>query len=142
MHPESQGMYACVLQIAEEDAVAAHVLTSQEASDAAKSSLEDAHENTENYFKIAMDLQVDQERIFVKALEPEGGASDVSKSIEHYAQSNSIDIVCLGKRGFGSIKRAAMSIVGLGSVSDWCVQNLSIPVVVIPSMAEAHDKNE
>lgn len=38
-------------------------------------------------------------RIFYKALEPEGGASDVGLSIKHYAQANGIDLVVMGSRG-------------------------------------------
>lgn len=81
-------------------------------------------------------LQVDKERVFFKALEPEGGASDISLSIKHYQEANGIDVVVVGSRGMGAVKRALFSLVGLGSVSDWCAHNMSCPVIVIKGAEE------
>lgn len=72
-----------------------------------------------------------KERIFFKALEPEGGASDIGLSIKHYAEANAIDLVVMGSRGMGAVKRAMYSFMGLGSVSDWCVHNLDLPVMIV-----------
>jgi hypothetical protein len=47
-----------------------------------------------------------------------------------------IDLVVLGSRGMGSFKRSLMSFVGLGSVSDYCVHNLSCPVLVVKAEAD------
>jgi len=74
---------------------------------------------------------VPKERIFFKALEPEGGASEIGLSIKHYAHANGIDLVVMGSRGMGAFKRAMFSFLGLGSVSDWCVHNLELPVVIV-----------
>ena len=87
-------------------------------------------------------LQVKPENIFCKALEPEGGASDIAVSIQHYTQKNGIHVVALGSRGMGSMKRAMMSFVGLGSVSDWCVQHMKTPVVVIPMPKDGDVKHD
>lgn len=58
--------------------------------------------------------------MFLKALKPEGGASDVGDSIVHYARENGADILVVGSRGMGSFKRAIMSFVGLGRcVGGW-----------------------
>lgn len=78
-------------------------------------------------------IQVDKKRIFFKALEPEGGASDVGKSLKHYAEANQIDVLVMGSRGMGAVKRALLSMVGLGSVSDWCAHNMTCPVIVVKS---------
>ena len=72
-----------------------------------------------------------RERILYKALEPEGGAGDIALSIKHYAEANKIDLTVVGSRGMGAVKRALMSFVGLGSVSDWCANKLGCPVVVV-----------
>lgn len=77
-------------------------------------------------------IQIPKERIFFKSLEPEGGASEVAKSIKHYVQANSIDVVIMGSRGIGAIKRAILSFIGLGSVSSWCVHNVDVPVIIVP----------
>ncbi|GAB4816632.1 hypothetical protein N2152v2_003678 [Parachlorella kessleri] len=73
---------------------------------------------------------VDKKRIFFKAMRPEGGASDVGESVVHYALENGVDVVVVGSRGMGSLKRALMSFVGLGSVSDYVVHHLEHPVIV------------
>ena len=68
--------------------------------------------------KFTENVQVPRNNIRYKALEPEGGASDVGLSIKHYAEANKIDVVVMGSRGMGAIRRAVMSFVGLGSVSE------------------------
>lgn len=40
-----------------------------------------------------------KEKVFFKALEPEGGASDVGESIKHYTESNNINVAIMGARG-------------------------------------------
>ena len=82
-------------------------------------------------------MQVNRERIFYKALEPEGGASDVGKSLQHYAEANKIDVLIVGSRGMGAVRRALFSLVGLGSVSDWCATNMTCPVIVVKNGAMA-----
>ncbi len=69
--------------------------------------------------------------MFFKSLEPEGGASDVGLSIKHYQEANGIDLMVVGSRGMGAMKRALYSLVGLGSVSDWCAHNMTCPVIVV-----------
>jgi nucleotide-binding universal stress UspA family protein len=55
----------------------------------------------------------------------------VGQSVVHYAKENGIDLVALGARGMGSWKRAMMSFVGLGSVSDYVVAHVEAPVIVV-----------
>jgi len=80
-------------------------------------------------------LQFDKNQIVCKTLKPGGGASDIAKSIEEYVVDNGIGSVVLGTRGMGAVRRTIMSLIGLGSVSDWCVNNLKVPVFVV---MEAH----
>lgn len=82
-------------------------------------------------------MQVNKERVFFKDLEPEGGASDVGLSMKHYQEANGIDVLVLGSRGMGAVKRALFSLVGLGSVSDWCAHNMTCPVIVVKGKGEA-----
>lgn len=74
---------------------------------------------------------MDRSRICYKALEPEGGASGISDSIVHYAEVNDVDLVVVGARGVGAIKRALLGFIGLGSVSEACVHSLPCPVAVV-----------
>ena len=81
--------------------------------------------------------QVDKKRLYYAALEPEGGASDVGLSIKHYAEANDVGVVVVGSRGMGAMKRALLSFVGLGSVSDWLASNMShCPVIVVKGGGE------
>ena len=76
-------------------------------------------------------MQIDKNQIISTTLKPGGGASDIAKSIEGYVVENGIGSVILGTRGMSAVKRTIMSLVGLGSVSDWCVNNLKVPVFVV-----------
>mmetsp|Transcript_64861 Transcript_64861/g.204851 ORF Transcript_64861/g.204851 Transcript_64861/m.204851 type:complete len:175 (-) Transcript_64861:145-669(-) len=40
-------------------------------------------------------------------------------------------VAILGSRGMGTVKRGLMDLVGMGSISDYCVHNLHCPVVVV-----------
>lgn len=117
-------------QIAAEDAVAAHVLENEEQQQAAEDSLGFAQEVARDGVEAAVAQGVGRDRIFLKALQPEGGASDVAQSLVHYARENGVDLAVVGSRGMGSLKRAVMSFVGLGSVSDYITHHLECPVVV------------
>eukprot|EP00192_Tetraselmis_astigmatica_P011131 CAMPEP_0117655224 /NCGR_PEP_ID=MMETSP0804-20121206/4167_1 /TAXON_ID=1074897 /ORGANISM="Tetraselmis astigmatica, Strain CCMP880" /LENGTH=349 /DNA_ID=CAMNT_0005461565 /DNA_START=326 /DNA_END=1376 /DNA_ORIENTATION=+ len=48
-----------------------------------------------------------------------------------YATAKEVDVAVLGSRGFGSFKRSLLSCVGLGSVSDHCLQHLRCPILVV-----------
>ena len=82
-------------------------------------------------------MQLNKDRVFFKALEPEGGASDVGLSMKHYQEANDIDVFVIGSRGMGAMKRALYSLIGLGSVSDWCAHNMSCPIIVVKGKVEA-----
>lgn len=44
-----------------------------------------------------------------------------------------MDVLVLGNRGLGAFKRSMMSLIGLGSVSDYCVHNSPAPVIIVKS---------
>ena len=74
---------------------------------------------------------MDKAQLFVKALTPEGGASDVGAAIARYAAANGVDVLVVGARGMGAVKRALMGFIGLGSVSDYLSRHVECPVVVV-----------
>lgn len=84
--------------------------------------------------------KVERGRAVAEALVPEGGASDVGAAIVKYAKRQQADLVVVGSRGMGSWKRSVMSFVGLGSVSDYAIDNLSCPVVVVKTHEAALPK--
>lgn len=74
--------------------------------------------------------QIPENQIRTSALSPEGGASDVGGALERYVSDKSVDIMVVGSRKMGDIQRSLVKLVGSGSVSDHCVHNLKIPVLV------------
>jgi hypothetical protein len=48
-----------------------------------------------------------------------------------FAKAKGVDMVAVGSRGMGSVKRSLMSLVGLGSVSDYVLHQLHVPVLVV-----------
>ncbi|KAI3423020.1 hypothetical protein D9Q98_001372 [Chlorella vulgaris] len=118
------------LKIVAEDAAASEVLEADEYDAATHDSNHYARETVTAAVDRAV-AKVERERIFFKALPPEGGASDVGQSVVHYSKANGVDLVVLGARGMGSFKRAMLSFVGLGSVSDYVVSHVEVPVIVV-----------
>ena len=55
----------------------------------------------------------------------------IAESLVEFAKAKEVDAVVVGSRGLGSIKRSLMSLVGLGSVSDYCIHQLHVPVLVV-----------
>jgi len=51
--------------------------------------------------------------------------------LAQYADAKQVDLVVVGSRGLGSIQSNIMSFFGLGSVSDYLVERLRCPVVVV-----------
>jgi nucleotide-binding universal stress UspA family protein len=52
------------------------------------------------------------------------------RNIVEYADKTSADFLVVGSRGLGSFKRAALGLIGLGSVSDYVVGHSKTDVVV------------
>lgn len=55
----------------------------------------------------------------------------VGDSLVEFAKAKGVDMVAVGSRGMGSVKRSLMSLVGLGSVSDYVLHQLHVPVLVV-----------
>ncbi|KAL4459149.1 hypothetical protein ABPG75_014014 [Micractinium tetrahymenae] len=55
----------------------------------------------------------------------------VGEAVGHFVQGNGIELLVLGSRGLGSIKRSLMGTLGMGSLSDFCVQRVRCPVLVV-----------
>jgi hypothetical protein len=49
----------------------------------------------------------------------------------HYCRENHIAMCIVGSHGYGAITKSLRSLVGLGSVSDYCVHNLHCAVAVV-----------
>lgn len=60
----------------------------------------------------------------------------VGDSLVEFAKAKGVDLVAVGSRGMGSMKRSLMSLVGLGSVSDYVLHQLHVPVLVVHSGQE------
>lgn len=61
------------------------------------------------------------------------------ESIVKYAKEIRADLVVLGSRGLGGWKRAGMSLIGLGSVSDYCSHHAPCAVVVVRHQQQQGD---
>lgn len=81
--------------------------------------------------QVAVAEHVAQTQLHAHSLPAAGGASGVAESLCEFARAKEVDVVVVGSRGLGSISRSLMSLVGLGSVSDYLVHQLHIPVVVV-----------
>lgn len=53
-------------------------------------------------------------------------ATGVGDSLVEFAKAKGVDMVAVGSRGMGSMKRSLMSLVGLGSVSDYVLHQLHV----------------
>lgn len=48
-----------------------------------------------------------------------------------YCEENAIDTCCVGSHGYGAVMKGLRALVGLGSVSDFCVKRLKCCVCVV-----------
>jgi len=70
-------------------------------------------------------------------LPPAGGASGVAESIVSWAKAHQVDLLVVGSRGMGATKSTLMSLVGLGSVSNYCLHHLESTAVCVVQGKEA-----
>lgn len=61
---------------------------------------------------------------------------DPGKAIVEFANNNDVDLLIMGSRGLGALKRAF-----LGSVSDYCIHNLSCPIMIVKSSPDLNGTN-
>lgn len=91
---------------------------------------EHAREVIEKAATVALERGVAKGRLQLNVLPAAGGASGVGESIVEYANVKKPDVLVLGSRGMGAAKRSLMSMLGLGSVSDYGVHHCQVPVLV------------
>ncbi|KAL6775798.1 hypothetical protein ACKKBG_A18530 [Auxenochlorella protothecoides x Auxenochlorella symbiontica] len=59
-----------------------------------------------------------------------GGAADTGRHIVDYSRRQDADVVLMGSRGMGSLRRAMLGLLGLGSVSSYVVKHANCNVMV------------
>jgi nucleotide-binding universal stress UspA family protein len=69
--------------------------------------------------------------IHLHSLPSAGGASGVGESIVSWAKHENADLIVLGSRGMGAVKSTLMSVIGLGSVSEYCLHHMDRGAVAI-----------
>ncbi|KAF5835360.1 hypothetical protein DUNSADRAFT_7526 [Dunaliella salina] len=85
---------------------------------------------------LMLDYKVPENSVHTHLLPATGGASGVSDSIVVFANERSMDLVVVGSRGMGAIKRSMMSMIGLGSVSDAVMRNCHSPILLVRNQAD------
>ena len=61
---------------------------------------------------------------------PVGSAEGVGLTLKEWSRLEAPDMLVLGSRGLGSVARALLGVVGMGSVSSFCVREMACPVLV------------
>jgi nucleotide-binding universal stress UspA family protein len=121
----------CRYILADDDAVVAHPLHVAEAERRAADARAYAHTVAEGAARRAADA-LGAGRVAWHVLTPRGdGPADVGGALAEYAGQQLHGALVLGSRGQGAAKRALLSLVGLGSVSDWCAKHAGVPVAVV-----------
>ena len=92
---------------------------------------ERCHRAVERYAEDAKAMGVASASADVLATGHAAGSGDVADILARYAKTKNADLVVVGSRGSGSAARAALGLVGLGSVSDRLVRTLTRPVLVV-----------
>mmetsp|Transcript_22200 Transcript_22200/g.48478 ORF Transcript_22200/g.48478 Transcript_22200/m.48478 type:complete len:136 (+) Transcript_22200:239-646(+) len=100
---------------------------------------EDAYNLLSRYKTTAEQLGVASDRLKLVELPPKGGASGVGESLVQYAHENRSDMVVVGSRGMGGLRRALANLVGLGSVSDYMLTHTKCPVIVVKKAHSGDD---
>ena len=70
-------------------------------------------------------------RVAALSAQARSATGGVGESVEAFVQSAGVDVVVVGSRGLGSIKRSLLGAVGMGSVSSFCIEKLTCPVMVV-----------
>ena len=88
---------------------------------------ERCHRAVERYAEDARAMGVASASADVLATGHAAGSGDAADILARYAKTKNADLVVVGSRGSGSAARAALGLVGLGSVSDRLVRTLTRP---------------
>eukprot|EP01025_Chloroclados_australasicus_P043146 TRINITY_DN4598_c1_g3_i1.p1 TRINITY_DN4598_c1_g3~~TRINITY_DN4598_c1_g3_i1.p1 ORF type:complete len:392 (-),score=25.56 TRINITY_DN4598_c1_g3_i1:3127-4302(-) len=85
---------------------------------------------------------VSGKQISVQTLGISSFGHQIGESICQYVRENKVDVLVLGARNMSDLQRSVLKFVGLGSVSDYCVQNLLCPVLVYKNQIDQYDDME
>lgn len=86
-------------------------------------------------------IGINKNNVSYRVLLPEGGASGVGATLVSHADQINATMVVVGGRSLGAMKRMGLSLIGLGSVSDYVVSNVgNCPVVVVHHASERKKK--
>mmetsp|Transcript_24964 Transcript_24964/g.69621 ORF Transcript_24964/g.69621 Transcript_24964/m.69621 type:complete len:366 (+) Transcript_24964:323-1420(+) len=99
-----------------------------------------AMEAMHNAIKLVKSYEVDVQ-VLDCLLEPQGGASGIGASLTNYAEQHAVDIVVVGSRGYGTFRRGVMTLAGLGSVSNHCMNNLHCPIICVKQDIPSTEQN-
>lgn len=81
---------------------------------------------------VVLDAEAGSERCrFWKALQPKGSAGSAGPPLQQYCEENAINTCCVGSHGYGAVMKGLRALVGLGSVSDFCVRRMKCCVCVV-----------
>lgn len=99
-----------------------------------------AKANVEEAAATAVEHGVERSSIETAALDDgsgQGGATlPVAEALNDFVESVGAHAVVAGSRGLGAWKRAALSLIGMGSVSSALLHSSKVPVVVVKSVEE------
>ena len=65
-----------------------------------------------------------------------GGGGAVAEALSEFAESVGARAIVVGSRGLGAWKRAALALVGMGSVSSALLHSSAVPIIVVKSAEE------
>jgi nucleotide-binding universal stress UspA family protein len=125
--------------VEDSDAVAAHGLEMAELDAFKTHTTKVAQSTAEEAVKVAKSdkIGIHKNNVSYRVLLPEGGASGVGATLVSHAKQTNATMVVVGGRSLGAMKRMGLSLIGLGSVSDYVVNNVgNCPVVVVHHASE------
>lgn len=122
--------------IVTEDSTSSHVLSNQEHDEDDRELHELAEKSIDESLKIVLGYNVNKDGIIRKVLDPKEGSINVAEAIKQYTEENGIDLVCMGRRNLSLFRRILDTLLGLGSVSDWCASHLKSSVLIVPDSDE------
>jgi nucleotide-binding universal stress UspA family protein len=70
------------------------------------------------------------------------GGGNVAETIAAYVASKRADLVVVGSRGIGSLQRSVLTLVGLGSVSDYLARHVDAPLLLVRTPARSTAETE
>jgi nucleotide-binding universal stress UspA family protein len=119
-------------QVVDEAALGAFAGVQQkDVDDQAAAAVQVAEGVCSNALELLQELGARPEQLHHKVLLPGGGASDVGAALVRYCAETDITMCIVGSHGHGAVTKSLRNLVGLGSVSDYCVQNMSCAVCVV-----------